>query len=76
MLDLTPSDYAALTRLAKKGLPPTYQGSMRNALAASLRKLGAKVELNAIPDWPPQGPPIATAVYDSVLWPVESVVTR
>ena len=46
------------------------------ALAASLRKLGAKVELTATPDWPPQGPPIATAVYDSVLWPVESVVTR
>lgn len=45
-------------------------------LAANLRKLGANVELNAIPDWPPQGPPIATAVYDSVLWPVESVVTR
>jgi ankyrin repeat protein len=45
-------------------------------LAASLRKLGAKVELDATPDWPPQGPPIATAVYDSVLWPVESVVTR
>jgi ankyrin repeat protein len=47
-----------------------------NALAANLRKLGANVELKAIPDWPPQGPPIATAVYDSVLWPVESVVTR
>jgi ankyrin repeat protein len=46
------------------------------AVAANLRKLGAKVELAAIPDWPPQGPPIATAVYDSVLWPVESVVTR
>jgi uncharacterized protein len=46
------------------------------ALAANLRKLGAKIELTATPDWPPQGPPIATAVYDSVLWPVESVVTR
>lgn len=46
------------------------------ALAANLRKLGANVELTATPDWPPQGPPIATAVYDSVLWPVESVVTR
>lgn len=46
------------------------------ALAATLRKLGANVELTATPDWPPQGPPIATAVYDSVLWPVESVVTR
>jgi hypothetical protein len=46
------------------------------ALAANLRKLGANVELTATPDWPPQGPPIATAVYDAVLWPVESVVTR
>ncbi len=46
-----------------------------NALAANLRKLGAKVELDKTPDWPPQGPPIATAVYDAVLWPVESVVT-
>jgi ankyrin repeat protein len=47
-----------------------------NSLAANLRKLGANVELDKTPDWPPQGPPIATAVYDSVLWPVESVVTR
>ncbi|MEY4761663.1 MAG: hypothetical protein RLZZ200_1519, partial [Pseudomonadota bacterium] len=46
------------------------------ALSASLRKLGANVELAATPDWPPQGPPIATAVYDAVLWPVDSVVTR
>jgi hypothetical protein len=50
--------------------PPNTQ------LAANLRKLGAKVELDKTPEWPPQGPPIATAVYDSVLWPVESVVTR
>jgi len=45
-------------------------------LAANLRKLGAKIELDKTPDWPPQGPPIATAVYDSVVWPVDSVVTR
>ncbi|RYG86535.1 hypothetical protein EON77_03630 [bacterium] len=45
-------------------------------LVASLKKLGASVELDKTPDWPPQGPPIATAVYDSVLWPVEAVVTR
>jgi ankyrin repeat protein len=43
------------------------------ALADNLRRLGAKTELEKIPDWPPQGPPIATAVYDSVLWPVEPV---
>jgi ankyrin repeat protein len=46
------------------------------ALSAHLRSLGANVELDATPDWPPQGPPIATAVYDSVIWPVDSVVTR
>jgi uncharacterized protein len=42
-------------------------------LAQALRKLGATVELDKTPDWPPQGPPIATAVYDSVLWPVDPV---
>jgi ankyrin repeat protein len=42
-------------------------------LADSLRKLGANVELEKTPDWPPQGPPIATAVYDSVVWPVDPV---
>jgi ankyrin repeat protein len=44
-------------------------------LSARLRTLGARVELDKTPEWPPQGPPIATAVYDSVLWPVESVVS-
>ena len=42
-------------------------------LADYLRGLGAKVELDKTPDWPPQGPPIATAVYDSVVWPVDPV---
>jgi ankyrin repeat protein len=42
-------------------------------LADFLRRVGAKVELDKTPDWPPQGPPIATAVYDSVLWPVDPV---
>jgi ankyrin repeat protein len=42
-------------------------------LADYLRSLGANVELEKIPDWPPQGPPIATAVYDSVIWPVDPV---
>jgi ankyrin repeat protein len=47
--------------------PPNHQ------LANFLRSLGATVELDHIPDWPPQGPPIATAVYDSVIWPVDPV---
>ena len=42
-------------------------------LADYLRSLGANVELEKIPDWPPQGAPIATAVYDSVVWPVDPV---
>ena len=70
---LTALDYAM-----GRGYVPFLQMAQpaNTALAASLRKLGAKIELAATPDWPPQGPPIATAVYDAVLWPVESVVAR
>jgi ankyrin repeat protein len=42
-------------------------------LANFLRGNGAKIELAKTPDWPPQGPPIATAVYDSFIWPVDPV---
>jgi ankyrin repeat protein len=42
-------------------------------LADFLRGKGANIELAKTPDWPPQGPPIATAVYDSFLWPVDPV---
>ena len=42
-------------------------------LAEFLRGKGANVELAKTPDWPPQGPPIATAVYDSFIWPVDPV---
>jgi len=42
-------------------------------LANFLRSNGANIELAKTPDWPPQGPPIATAVYDSFLWPVDPV---
>jgi ankyrin repeat protein len=38
-----------------------------------LRSKGAKVELAKTPDWPPVSPPIATAVYDSFIWPVDPV---
>jgi ankyrin repeat protein len=80
-LDINAKDEDGLTALdyaMGRGYVPFLQMPQpaNNALAANLRKLGANVELKAIPDWPPQGPPIATAVYDSVLWPVESVVTR
>jgi ankyrin repeat protein len=43
------------------------------SLADFLRGKGANVELAKTPDWPPQGPPIATAVYDSFIWPVDPV---
>jgi ankyrin repeat protein len=42
-------------------------------LADSLKKLGANVELAKTPDWPPQGAPYGTAVYDAVIWPVDPV---
>ncbi len=42
-------------------------------LADFLRSKGANVELEKIPDWPPQGAPISTVVYDSVIWPVDPV---
>jgi hypothetical protein len=42
-------------------------------LADLLRGKGANIELAKTPDWPPQGPPIATAVYDSFIWPVDPV---
>jgi ankyrin repeat protein len=42
-------------------------------LAEPLRAMGANVELAKTPDWPPQGPPIATTVYDAVIWPVDPV---
>jgi ankyrin repeat protein len=44
------------------------------ALADFLRSKGANVELAKTPDWPPQGAPIATAVYDAFIWPVDPVV--
>ncbi len=80
-LDINAKDEDGLTALdyaMGRGYVPFLAMAQppNNQLAGNLRKLGANVELKAIPDWPPQGPPIATAVYDSVLWPVESVVTR
>jgi len=80
-LDINAKDEDGLTALdyaMGRGYVPFLAMAQppNTTLAANLRKLGAKVELAATPDWPPQGPPIATAVYDSVLWPVDSVVTR
>ncbi|MDR2214761.1 MAG: ankyrin repeat domain-containing protein [Nevskiaceae bacterium] len=67
---LTALDYAM-----GRGYVPFLQMAqpVNKPLADFLRSKGANVELDAIPDWPPQGPPIATAVYDSFLWPVDPV---
>jgi len=67
---LTALDYAM-----GRGYVPFLQMPQppNTALADYLRSLGATVELNKTPDWPPQGPPIATAVYDAVIWPVDPV---
>ena len=77
-LDINAKDEDGLTALdyaMGRGYVPFLQMPTppNKALADNLRHLGAKVELEKTPDWPPQGPPIATAVYDSVLWPVEPV---
>jgi Ankyrin repeats (many copies)/Ankyrin repeat len=67
---LTALDYA----MARGYIPfLQMQGKPRKDLADQLRAAGATVELAKTPDWPPQGPPIATTVYDSVIWPVDPV---
>ncbi|HMA11774.1 MAG TPA: ankyrin repeat domain-containing protein [Steroidobacteraceae bacterium] len=77
-LDINAKDEDGLTALdyaMGRGYVPFLQMPTppNKTLADSLRKLGASVELDKTPDWPPQGPPIATAVYDSVVWPVDPV---
>jgi ankyrin repeat protein len=77
-LDINAKDEDGLTALdyaMGRGYVPFLQMPTppNKALADALRKVGAKVELDKTPDWPPQGPPIATAVYDSVVWPVDPV---
>ncbi len=77
-LDINAKDEDGLTALdyaMGRGYVPFLQMPQppNRPLADYLRGLGANVELDATPDWPPQGPPIATAVYDSVVWPVDPV---
>jgi ankyrin repeat protein len=77
-LDINAKDEDGLTALdyaMGRGYVPFLQmpTPANKPLADSLRRLGANVELAKTPDWPPQGPPIATAVYDSVVWPVDPV---
>jgi ankyrin repeat protein len=77
-LDINAKDEDGLTALdyaMGRGYVPFLQMPTppNKPLADSLRRVGAKVELEKTPDWPPHGPPIATAVYDSVVWPVDPV---
>jgi len=77
-LDINAKDEDGLTALdyaMGRGYVPFLQmpTPANKPLADSLRHLGANVELAKTPDWPPQGPPIATQVYDSVVWPVDPV---
>jgi len=67
---LTALDYAM-----GRGYVPFLQlpQAPRKDLADLLRSLGAKVELDKTPNWPPQGAAVGTAVYDAVIWPVDPV---
>ena len=67
---LTALDYAM-----GRGYVPFLQMPTRprQDLADILRAAGATVQLAKTPDWPPQSPPIATVVYDAVIWPVDPV---
>ena len=77
-LDINARDEDGLTALdyaMGRGYVPFLQTAQdpNTSLAGFLRSHGANIELDKIPDWPPQGPPIATAVYDAVVWPVDPV---
>jgi ankyrin repeat protein len=67
---LTALDYAM-----GRGYVPVLQLPLpaNRPLADYLRSLGANVELERTPDWPPEGPPHRTQVYDAVIWPVDPV---
>jgi hypothetical protein len=77
-IDINAKDEDGLTALdyaMGRGYVPFLQmaHAPRKDLADLLRGLGANVELAKTPDWPPQGPPIGTTVYDAVIWPVDPV---
>jgi ankyrin repeat protein len=77
-IDVNAKDEDGLTALdyaMARGYVPflQMQGRPRKDLADLLRGSGANVELARTPDWPPQSPPIATVVYDAVIWPVDPV---
>jgi ankyrin repeat protein len=77
-IDVNAKDEDGLTALdyaMGRGYVPFLQMPTRprRDLAEILRTAGGNVELAKTPDWPPQSPPIATVVYDAVIWPVDPV---
>jgi len=72
-IDVNAKDMDGLTALdyaMGRGYVPFLQQRKppRLDLARLLRKEGATVQLAAIPDWPPVGPPIG---YEATIWPLE-----
>jgi ankyrin repeat protein len=77
-IDVNAKDEDGLTALdyaMGRGYVPFLQMAQppRKDLADMVRGWGGNVELAKTPDWPPQGAPIATVVYDAVIWPVDPV---
>ncbi|HTV80982.1 MAG TPA: ankyrin repeat domain-containing protein [Steroidobacteraceae bacterium] len=77
-IDVNAKDEDGLTALdyaMGRGYVPFLQlpQAPRKDLADLLRSSGANVELDRMPNWPPQGAAVGTAVYDAVIWPVDPV---
>jgi ankyrin repeat protein len=77
-IDVNAKDEDGLTALdyaMGRGFVPFLQMPTRprRDLADLLRAAGGNVELAKTPEWLPQSPPIATVVYDAVIWPVDPV---
>jgi ankyrin repeat protein len=77
-IDVNAKDEDGLTALdyaMGRGFVPFLQMPTRprRDLADILHAAGGNVELAKTPEWLPQSPPIATVVYDSVIWPVDPV---
>jgi ankyrin repeat protein len=77
-IDVNAKDEDGLTALdyaMGRGYVPFLQMPTRprKDLADILHAAGGSVELAKTPDWPPQSPPIATVVYDAIIWPVDPV---